>query len=534
MITKEQLAEHDIHCFIEAYGIKNEQGIPLDFHNHLFLWDIYTDLSPLQAIIKPPQIGCTVMMLIKALWIARYKKKDIIYTLPTAGDVVDMGGGKMNRLIAQNPILGEWVKDHDSIEQKNVKENILYMRGTFTGKSAMMVSSQLNIHDEVDASKSDVIEQYETRLMANKEDSRWRWYFSHPDMVGLGVHKYFLQSDQKHWFITCPHCKTQQYLSWDVNDPSKMSIDIDKEIFVCKSCRKELSDEDRRVGKWVKRFNDNREFSGYWINQLMCCWISAKKICKDYREKDPHYFYTKVLGLPYAGSGNQVTADIIERNLTDRINDQSGRIIIGVDSGIPMWVVVGNMQGIFYYGSVRKWSEIEALMRRWPESIVVGDQGGDLLGIRDLQERYPNRVFLVYYRRDRKTQEIIKWGSDDKFGEVVVDRNKAMQLVIDEFTDRRLPLFGNKTDYHDYTTHWLNIYRTEEIDKSTMKPQYIWERNGPDHLTHSTIYYRVGVDKFKDANVGFFEPYNKRMEVGTMGLEVSPDQTIKAPRIIAR
>ena len=262
MITKEQLAEHDIHCFIEAYGIKNEQGIPLDFHNHLFLWDIYTDLSPLQAIIKPPQIGCTVMMLIKALWIARYKKKDIIYTLPTAGDVVDMGGGKMNRLIAQNPILGEWVKDHDSIEQKNVKENILYMRGTFTGKSAMMVSSQLNIHDEVDASKSDVIEQYETRLMANKEDSRWRWYFSHPDMVGLGVHKYFLQSDQKHWFITCPHCKTQQYLSWDVNDPSKMSIDIDKEIFVCKSCRKELSDEDRRVGKWVKRFNDNRDFSG--------------------------------------------------------------------------------------------------------------------------------------------------------------------------------------------------------------------------------------------------------------------------------
>jgi Phage terminase large subunit gpA, ATPase domain len=522
VISKEKLAEYDIHCFLEAYGIKGEQGIVLDFKDHMFLWDIYSDMSPYQAIIKPPQIGATVMMIIKSLWVSKNKHKDIIYTLPTQSDVYDMGGGKVNRLVAQNPIFQQWVKDHNSVEQKAVGDNIIYYRGTFTSKQAMMVSSQLNIHDEVDASKADVIVQYETRQQAIADG--WRWYFSHPSLTGHGVHKYFLLSDQKHWFIKCPHCQTEQYLSWDVNDQSKMSIDMDKEIFVCKECRKELSDDDRRRGRWVKRFNDERQYSGYWINQLMCPWISASKILKDFKGKEPDYFYNYVLGMPYNGSGNQVTAEIIERNLTDRINLQDGRIIIGVDSGLPMYVVIGNEQGIFYYGSVKTWREIEAFMIRWPTSVVVGDQGGDLLGIRALQDKYPNRVYLVYYRHDRKTQEIISWGQGGEYGAVTVDRNKAIQLVIDEFTDRRLPLFGNKTDYHDYITHWLNIFRTSEEDKATQTPRYIWERNGPDHLVHATVYYRVGRDKFK-SGATFFEPENKAIAVGTPGIEVGPDAT---------
>lgn len=528
--TKEQLAEHDIHCFIEAYGIKNEQGLPLDFKNHMFLWDIYSDTSQFLVVIKPPQIGLTVMMIIKALWTAMFKKKDIIYTLPTQSDVNDMAGGKVNRIIAQNPIFKKWVKEHDSVEQKTVGDNIIYYRGTFTTKQAMMVSSQLNIHDEVDASKSDVIEQYETRLQATADGMRW--YFSHPSLVGLGVHKYFLLSDQKHWFIECPHCHEHQYLSWDTTDPSKMNIDVTKEVFICKKCKSELSDDDRRKGEWVKKFNDGRLFSGYWINQLMCPWISAKKICQDYREKTPDYFYNYVLGLPYAGSGNQVTAEVIERNLVDRVNEQDGRIIIGVDSGLPIWVVIGNSKGIFYYGSCKTWAEIEAYLKRWPTSVVVADQGGDLIGIRSLQEKYPNRVFLVYYRRDRKTSEIIKW-SDDK-DEVVADRNKLIQLVIDEFTDRRITLFGNKSDYHDYVTHWLNIYRTEQEDKSTLMPVYVWERNGPDHLIHATCYFRIGLDRFRDNPISFFEPKNGIDSIGSMGLEVSPRDTIVAPKIIRR
>ena len=142
------------------------------------MWDVYNDMSPLLVILKAPQIGATVMMIIKTFWAAKKKNWDIIYTLPTQSDVNDMSGGKINRFIAQNPILAEWVKDYDTVGQKSVGESIIYYRGTFTQKQGMMHSSDLNVHDEVDASNPEVIVQYETRLMSKPVDEQRRWYFS--------------------------------------------------------------------------------------------------------------------------------------------------------------------------------------------------------------------------------------------------------------------------------------------------------------------------------------------------------------------
>ena len=114
-----------------------------------------------------------------------------------------MVGGSFNRIIAQNPILMDWVKDHDTVEQKSVGNSMIFYRGTFTAKQAMMIPSGLNIHDEVDASDPNVIVQYENRLQA-QEDGGWRWYFSHPSLSGHGVDVYWQKSDKKEWNITCP------------------------------------------------------------------------------------------------------------------------------------------------------------------------------------------------------------------------------------------------------------------------------------------------------------------------------------------
>ncbi len=326
--------------WIRKYKIKNEAGLPIEFHNHRFLYDIYNDMAPLQVVLKPPQIGMTVLQLIKSLWVAKKKRWDIIYTLPTQGDVNDMAGGKINRIIAQNPILGQWVKDRDTVEQKSVGNNIIYYRGTFTTKQAMMISSDLNIHDEVDASDSDVILQYETRLQA-KADGK-RWYFSHPSVGGFGVDKYWQASDKKEWFITCPHCKTKQILTFPDN------LDRDTNQYICSKCGGVLSDLDRVNGEWVA--TDKGEFSGYHISQMMCPWIKPEKIFKDYEEKDQQYFWNYVLGLPYVGSENKITAEEVLKNISSKVNTQNGSIIIGVDTGLPIHYTLMNKEGVFYYG----------------------------------------------------------------------------------------------------------------------------------------------------------------------------------------
>ena len=199
----------EILSFLKEHTIYNEQGVPIELIDRNFLSDIYEDMSPYQVVLKAPQIGMTTLMVIKSLWVAKYLHKDIIYTLPTQGDVQDMASGKINRIVAQNEEFRKWVTDHDSVESKRVDENTIYYRGTWTAKSAMMVASQLNIHDEVDASNQIVLEQYETRLQNTA--GGWRWYFSHPSLPDYGIDTYWQLSDQKHWFITCKKCDELQY-----------------------------------------------------------------------------------------------------------------------------------------------------------------------------------------------------------------------------------------------------------------------------------------------------------------------------------
>src|ERR1017187_3862576 len=98
----EQLKARNIRIFIDAENIKNEQGFPVEFKDRAFLKAVYEDMSPLQVVLKSPQIGLTTLMLVKSFWVAKYLRKDIVYTLPTSADVNDMAGGKINRIIVQN------------------------------------------------------------------------------------------------------------------------------------------------------------------------------------------------------------------------------------------------------------------------------------------------------------------------------------------------------------------------------------------------------------------------------------------------
>lgn len=488
--------------WIEKYGIKNEAGLPIEFENHHFMRDFYDDMSPLQVMLKAPQIGATVAQIIKTFYCAKKKGWDIIYTLPTQSDVNDMAGGKINRVIAQNPIIGEWVKDHDTVEQKSIGSSIIYYRGTFSNKQAMMVSSDLNVHDEVDASDASVIQQYETRLQA-KANGR-RWYFSHPSLAGYGVDIQWQQSDKKEWFINCNHCSHEQQLSWPQN------INKTTRQYVCVACSQNLSDDCRRYGKWKP--TSSGIFSGYHVSQLLCPWITAEKILTDFETKDAQYFHNYVLGLPYVGSENKIDPSIVLKNCTDVVNNQDDRIIIGVDTGLPIHYTVLNSQGVFYYGKCKPPSEtydpydtIENLLRKWPRSIVISDQGGDLIGIRKLKAKYPGRVFLCYYRRDKSGQQMIKWGENDEYGTVIVDRNRMITMTVQHLRDiGRIPLNGSISDFNEFASHFGNIYRV--VKEVPLGVEYQWERNGPDHFVHTLVYALVGLDKYAQSLATVVEP----------------------------
>lgn len=506
-----KLADLSIHAWIQENHIVNEKGEPIEFTNHLFLYDIYRDASPNLAVMKPAQVGMSTLEVIKNHYDAKRFKLDIIYTLPTDGDVNVFVSGKVNRIIANNPSMLEDVVDKDSIEQKQIGTSYEYFRGTWTKKAAIMITADRLSHDEIDSSKLAVIADYQARLQHSKH--KQTHVFSHPSVPNKGVHGFFLMSDQKEWFITCPHCGKKQYLSWNTEEQSKMSVNLETKQYECKRCRGVLDDDTRAVGEWVPRkFAEKPKFSGYHISLLMAPWVSAAEIVAKYQEcvegkQTMDYFYSKVLGLPWSGGGNTVEEETIMGAVTTDPNLYKTRLVVGVDTGVDLRYVIGNKQGLVGYGQMKDYmpdaannlrleETLEYFLVKFPNSIMVIDQGGDIIGPRKLRAKYPGRVYLCHYAKDRKTMQLVRWGEKDESGNVNVDRNRMMQLTIDEVKERRWRLFnGTKSAWHDYWLHWSHIYRVWEEDTLGV-PRYTWLRDGRDDWVHATIYWRVGIDRF--------------------------------------
>ena len=518
MTNEEIAASQRIRLFLAYYHISNDQGEPLDFKDHPYLWDIYDDFTPIQAALKAAQVCWSTTANIKALWLAKNKGMDIIYSLPSSSDIKDFVSGKTNRLIDNNPIFQQWTSDKDSIEQKRVGNNVIYFKGTWTERAAIATPADLYISDETDRSKQEIVTQFKTRLQHSKYG--WEWYFSNPSAPGHGVDAYWQKSDQKHWFVKCGNCGHEWYLTME----NIMWHEDKTPYFGCLECKKELN---RRHGRWIAK-HKGRAISGYWLPLFIVPTKSAQYILDKKREMSEGQFTNFVLGLPYIGKNSALTRQMFLQNVTQELNPQDSRPILGIDTGNDINLVVGNKYGTFYANKSPGYEEVHALMKRWPNAIAVIDGGGDFRGAKSFREAYPNRVFLCYFGKDRKNDELIRW--NDENGTVIADRNKLIQLVIDEFIENRMPVYGKPDDWFDYMNEWLGMYRTEEL--SDVGPSvFEWHKpsTGRCDYPFSQCYLRVGLDRFME-NASTFHEADNADSFAMPGIDVLPNGTAFLPK----
>lgn len=203
--------------WIRDNKIQNENGDSIEFNDHAFMLDIYADRAPIQVIRKGSQIGASTMEILRAFHAARFLGINQIYTLPTVDDVGEFVKSKVNRIVKANPCIMEGVsaKDVDSVEQKQIGKAFLFFKGTYTEKEAIMLTSDRNIHDELDKSKPEVIRDYTSRMGFSR--IRSQHYFSTPTIPDVGIDALWGKSDQKHWRFDCPHCQYEQHMEWEKN-----------------------------------------------------------------------------------------------------------------------------------------------------------------------------------------------------------------------------------------------------------------------------------------------------------------------------
>jgi phage terminase large subunit GpA-like protein len=167
-VNLEELAKRNIIVFLDYYGITTETGEELDFYNHPYLVDIFLDFSPKQVWLKAAQLGLSTTAIIKTFFIVAKMGLDVIYSMPSATDLDDFVGGKINRIINMNERLKGLINGADNVKRKQIQDGVIYYRGTMTERAAISVSADLYVCDEMDRSDLRVVEQYKSRLNHSK------------------------------------------------------------------------------------------------------------------------------------------------------------------------------------------------------------------------------------------------------------------------------------------------------------------------------------------------------------------------------
>lgn len=252
----------------------------------------------------------------------------------------------------------------------------------------------------------------------------------------------------------------------------------------------------------------------------------------DDKLKRPILYKQKWLGEPYVSPNDLLSMLALTKCLSEEVNSQDGRVIIGIDTGHDIYYTLMNKEGAFYYGYCQSpqevndpnydpYDEIDKLMgkpgnEKW---VLVADQGGDLIGVRKMQAKYPGRVFLVWFVKETKNKSLIRWGENEEYGKVLVDRNRTIQLAVDQLNEQRITFNGSKEDWQPFFEHCMNIYRFKEITGEENDPQYgwrwVWKRKGPDHWFMSMIYALVGMDRFAEDLAQIISKNDTRARIGT-------------------
>lgn len=211
-------------------------------------------------------------------------------------------------------------------------------------------------------------------------------------------------------------------------------------------------------------------------------------------------YQSQIAAPPSQGIGDRITRAELEKNVVDVVNDQSGTIIIGISTAFPVRYVIGNKHGVFFQrtsDAKDPYAEIATFMARWKQVFVLADTVGDLTGVQRLEQSNAGHVFTAYMTHDPKSKETVRWGSSDKYGDVQVGWNAAIQQLVEELRDERVVFNGTLEDWDEVIDEWTNLYRVWETNAVGDKTS-TWESSGPQHFMKALVLWRVGMEKFSD------------------------------------
>lgn len=488
----------------------NENQQPIEFRNHRFMIDIYSDQSPDIVCRKSAQVGFSVFSILKSFHELKYEHRNVIYALPTKNVVQDFVVPKVNPLILSNNSIAKGMGG-DSVSLKKFGNRFVYFKGG-SEREAISVSADTLVIDEYDRMPDhSVVTMFDSRLQAAASPRRRR--FSNPSSVGFGVDALYKDSDQMVWFVNCSHCKYTAYMDFErevgwidaQGEHFTHYIDKKQRRYTCGSCGEEIYDDDRRNGRWVAKHPGHKR-RGYWISQMMAPWVTAERILDQEEEMDIATFHAFVLGKAYTPSDMIVNRETILR-ATAPSNISRFNVAMGIDQDAGgQYYVCMTQQGIFEHGYVHSWEEIEHIKLMYNATVVCDPNPYSAMP-KQLAEKYTD--WYNCYFHNLEGQSAIQWKHKEQI--VWADRTRVLDIRANEITAAKMLYRERPHQLEDVIKHWNNLYRTTvEDENGKSKSTWIKHEGKQSDYPFAETYARIALTQLMNGESELIEPTNER------------------------
>ncbi len=488
-------------------GFLNEKGRPFEFTTHSFLQAPVDDWSRFLVVKKASQVGFTCMQFLKCVHGCTdpEKRYTFLYSLPTEVRVRQLIVPKIDPIMKINEALKKMGgrAAEDSAMRKKFDLGWIFFRGTEGDAQDISDTVDCVINDELDFSKPKTIEGFDSRVSASPFKGRWE--FSHPTADGFGISKRFDASDQKHWFHRCSRCGKHFFMKW----PD--TVDLDRRCYICPKCGQPLREEDRARGQWVSKFPSRyqRGGSGYWINHLMCPFITAEDVISTWEDKSDWHFRTFVIAEADPNALNKIKREYVLANChPEEEPDLSVKIMVVDQRGSEKHIGIGNVGGIYHLEVVPDWPDVDRVFEKHQPDICVCDQLPESDKAKDFAEAHRGRVYLNLSGRQSEHLKMEAFWFDEKNMMLLTDRHKLISSFLSALVAKTVRFYMGKDDRmlagispddkSCFCGHCESLVRKRVEVDGTVKYLWVVEGHQGDHFALVGAYWFAARERMKN------------------------------------
>ena len=504
----------------------NTRGERMDFSHYPHIRSLYNSLAFEVVLMGSVQSMKSEWSIIDHFAMA-YNGLSVFYVLPKFETRTTYVQNRVNRCVENvkeyKKIIGSGF--FDSVAMKNFGKGVVKYVGSNVLSDFKEFPADAIFVEEVDQCDEANVDFALDRTRASHY--QFKRYLGNPTIKNEGIHKFFLRSDQREWFVPCLQCGEFSMLDWfetvveEVVDNQGNIVSYklrDKDWkegarrdikCVCSECGGEL-ERDSQKGEWRAQ-NEGAAVEGYHISML-CSPINSISGMWDRFGRamnDPgllKQFFNSDLGLPYNAAGNRVTDTLLDRCIDEDfefvIRPNMGHVpedscltpcSMGVDVGKILDVRISKMEPrnarrMMWCGKIRATDihVLHELIAQYSVEKVVMDAGPELMLAQDFQDSAECDVWLCRYHSMEGSDRKRIYNTMDRI--ISIDRTEALDRSYAQLRTRKNILPHNYKDIclGEYIEEMCSSVRNI-VEDTKGNSRYEWTK-AKDHQRHADTY----------------------------------------------